>query len=208
MRGATTTDMIVIHHTDFNPRSPCGERLQYVVGEPHQDYISIHAPHAGSDMVVPLLREPSKNFNPRSPCGERRLYDEYLGLATKFQSTLPMRGATRHGRFSPVPCDFNPRSPCGERLGVNQNTRRQRGFQSTLPMRGATTFFKSFSVFSGFQSTLPMRGATFPLSVINHKRTFQSTLPMRGATNQIAEIYRALGISIHAPHAGSDIKEW
>ena len=38
----------------------------------------------------------------------------------------------------------------------------------------------------------------------SHELTFQSTLPMRGATYSIVPSARTWGISIHAPHAGSD----
>ncbi len=103
----------------FNPRSPCGERLFSLLGgkgcfpfqstlpmrgatwqkrvSHHQDTISIHAPHAGSDHDH--VRLPHKQ--------------------ARFQSTLPMRGATgicelHYGRKR----NFNPRSPCGERLSV------------------------------------------------------------------------------------------
>ncbi len=77
----------------FNPRSPCGER-QPPAELTTSGLISIHAPHAGSD--IPGCVEPGRirDFNPRSPCGERlkKLYN------------------TKERRY------FNPRSPCGERL--------------------------------------------------------------------------------------------
>ena len=104
---------------NFNPRSPCGER----------------------QMFSPAPCGASGYFNPRSPCGERRLYAESRlaeykfqstlpvrgatmtippspWLPTAFQSTLPVRGATARSHFMRRPKNyFNPRSPCGERLG-------------------------------------------------------------------------------------------
>ena len=78
----------------FNPRSPCGERQLNAFDAWLTYHISIHAPHAGSD----LRRQPANlvcvDFNPRSPCGERRC-----------KSVARIR-----------PGYFNPRSPCGERL--------------------------------------------------------------------------------------------
>ena len=59
---------------DFNPRSPCGER---------QD---------GQDVV-----SPSSDFNPRSPCGERRYKRFSAARSLRFQSTLPVWGATKSG---------------------------------------------------------------------------------------------------------------
>ena len=102
--------------TDFNPRSPCGERPSStttpIPSAPFQSTlpvwgatvvrlrresrpcISIHAPRVGSDSsVVPKYHE--SNFNPRSPCGERRVGVGHLVRRRK---------------------NFNPRSPCGERL--------------------------------------------------------------------------------------------
>ena len=56
-----------------------------------------------------------------------------------FQSTLPLRGATRRRRASrPTECYFNPHSPCGERPGNEQGQETSGKFQSTLPLRGAT----------------------------------------------------------------------
>ncbi len=102
---------------DFNPRSPCGERRDSPVilsrcllfqstlpmrGATHiavilyipSSFISIHAPHAGSDCDWVITKPPEITF----------------------QSTLPMRGATPTKQMHPI-CytDFNPRSPCGER---------------------------------------------------------------------------------------------
>ena len=117
MRGATTprslpamTFVISIHaphagsddrtsknysnRQNFNPRSPCGERLPAGFNIPPSQLfqstlpmrgatisrvclavytlISIHAPHAGSDSTPTLSLSIDRNFNPRSPCGERR----------------------------------------------------------------------------------------------------------------------------------------
>ena len=99
----------------FNPRSPCGERLGGFEGDA-----------GGID------------FNPRSPCGERRALAGIRMTHTGFQSTLPVRGATRAlddvqaGFVISIHAPragsdiarclrhadagyFNPRSPCGER---------------------------------------------------------------------------------------------
>ena len=58
--------------SNFNPRSPCGERP----GAGHQGAgrgpISIHAPRVGSDRSEGGITYGPKDFNPRSPCGERR----------------------------------------------------------------------------------------------------------------------------------------
>ena len=57
--------------------------------------ISIHAPLAGSDGLIQLVRMLPANFNPRSPCGERPALLLEVMATSRFQSTLPLRGATR-----------------------------------------------------------------------------------------------------------------
>ena len=78
--------------------------------------ISIHTPHAGSDVYQACVLFCHWYFNPHSPCGERRATAWCKGAGT----------------------DFNPHSPCGERQILIINDARCGKFQSTLPMRGAT----------------------------------------------------------------------
>ena len=104
-------------HLNFNPRSPCGERLSRCFQRTHTTMISIHAPRVGSDRPVmqpspcPLYFNPRSpcgerlqagiqafnlaDFNPRSPCGERLRKINAEPTPEKFQSTLPVWGATR-----------------------------------------------------------------------------------------------------------------
>ena len=146
--------------------------------------ISIHAPRTGSDTSKCLLASPASDFNPRSPHGERRSIWANLPKPSRFQSTLPARGATlpgsgRTGR----PPYFNPRSPHGERREPMISLFGAFVFQSTLPARGATNCTAP---------GLPRGG------------TFQSTLPARGATGCAPAERRNKSISIHAPRTGSD----
>ena len=101
--------------------------------------ISIHAPRVGSDHRAKALARHPEHFNPRSPCGERRSTSTARQSAWyfiprspcgerppcmtpwacrgRFQSTLPVWGAT--SSLQPAwstALHFNPRSPCGERL--------------------------------------------------------------------------------------------
>ena len=131
--------VIVLDRRDFNPRSPCGER---------------HNAHR------PLARGYT-HFNPRSPCGERRDNSSPLRAQRRFQSTLPVWGAThrscRSGEYAAISIhaprvgsdsagvqggvghdDFNPRSPCGERRPGMRHGNYILPFQSTLPVWGAT----------------------------------------------------------------------
>ena len=123
--------------------------------------ISIHAPLAESDHAEYANVLDHLHFNPRSPCGERRKYVANFDAMRSFQSTLPLRRATRGGmltvmdvaHFNPrSPCgerrwdiglydsshNFKPRSPCGERPKVTSGSEQSLLFQSTLPLRRAT----------------------------------------------------------------------
>ena len=142
MRGATRI-WTVCHRcvsADFNPRSPCGERLFVRAVNSVRGVISIHAPRAGSDGEKAKPFGGALYFNPRSPCGERRNGADIY--------TAPRQ-------------NFNPRSPCGERRYRAKVTVGKDIFQSTLPVRGATRrCTKKQCIASKFQSTLPVRGAT------------------------------------------------
>ena len=86
----------------FNPRTPCGVRLQIAKILDVSISISIHAPLAGC-VHAPLAgcdagdegtHRRLCHFNPRTPCGVRRDEATHLGREVIFQSTHPLRGAT------------------------------------------------------------------------------------------------------------------
>ena len=116
-RGATGTAAVRgAAATDFNPRSPHGERptvstavtrtkrFQSTLPARGATWcnppygrrigISIHAPRTGSDPRQRLHCPRGADFNPRSPHGERRTPPTTKISAPVFQSTLPARGAT------------------------------------------------------------------------------------------------------------------
>ena len=101
--------------------------------------ISIHAPHAGSDTDCLRGYNIYPHFNPRSPCGERPHNDRSICIVGKFQSTLPMRGAT-----------------CASLHCI-----RIKEFQSTLPMRGATILIIPMLVRHDISIHAPHAGSDF-----------------------------------------------
>ena len=133
MRGATVIGNPMGQRGNFNPRSPCGERLVNLHATDSLD-ISIRAPLAGSDLIK------ARSYDPKG----------------EFQSALPLRGATAasvrrakllvisiraplagsdfasDGRLS---CwgDFNPRSPCGERPRLGSTAPLRRYFNPRSP---------------------------------------------------------------------------
>ena len=169
--------------------------------------ISIHAPRAGSDRYAATSLRGCLNFNPRSPCGERRMKIFLAGTERiisihapragsdqlchsarisqdRFQSTLPVRGATkpcRHYRQIFLISIHAPRAGSDKRhaispRGDNISIHAPRAGSDGITSRKANTA-------KLFQSTLPVRGATRPLQTDDvSERKFQSTLPVRGAT--------------------------
>ena len=112
-------------------------------------------------MVPPPFGRGHHDFNPRSPYGERP-HSQNAEIGTrKFQSTLPLRGAT---------------VKCGGSKTTNL-------FQSTLPLRGATRRPKYYNLFGGISIHAPLTGsdlrAEWQAVILS---AFQSTLPLRGAT--------------------------
>ena len=126
-----------------------------------EEMISIHAPRVGSDSIAITPRLNADDFNPRSPCGERRWIGDYgfspyvisihaprvgsdsnshrsPSIQDRFQSTLPVWGATRKKEKAALCCQF----------------------QSTLPVWGATLLVPLILLTNKFQSTLPVWGAT------------------------------------------------
>ena len=144
--------------------------------------ISIHAPRAGSDHRWSCMFCLLVYFNPRSPCGERQMALRSILRKRHFNPRSPCGERLLLGTGSPCFTYFNPRSPCGERPAA-------RASKTSLGI---------------FQSTLPVRGATHAILSVALRAEFQSTLPVRGATGGVPEVLHDLGISIHAPRAGSD----
>ena len=105
-------------------------------------------------------------------------------LDERFQSTLPVWGATTRYKFS---------------------RRYSFLFQSTLPVWGATTLRVSDTQLFIFQSTLPVWGATPGYSVVwCQTRYFNPRSPCGERLGQPLWISDRLAISIHAPRVGSD----
>ena len=117
----------------FNPRSPCGERRYDII-----------------------LVAQFDNFNPRSPCGERLRCLVTNARPTQFQSTLPLRGATRLARCQKVYFTISIHAPlAGSDSCASLFPVVYRLFQSTLPLRGATAAKTVMQARTGiFQSTL------------------------------------------------------
>ena len=118
MWGATgSLEKCIAKYRDFNPHSPCGERLRLLPLRSLPYHFNPHSP-CGERLVDYSQFNNLVDFNPHSPCGERPSDSSFwAAMPLIFQSTLPMWGAT---------------------LFLIQQCRFHRQFQSTLPMWGAT----------------------------------------------------------------------
>ena len=139
MRGATLANSKGIPLDIFQSTRPMRGATEGFYQSQASFRISIHAPHAGRDLVSTFIGFILHNFNPRAPCGARPLLlRPFIGLLL-FQSTRPMRGATwRYPMRGGGTHHFNPRAPCGARLSAQIIALTWPRFQSTRPMRGAT----------------------------------------------------------------------
>ena len=123
-----------------------------------------------------------------------------------FQSTLPLRGATRSFRDAMVTIrNFNPHSPCGERRAGAVGRARPYDFNPHSPCGERPPFSTICATESVFQSTLPLRGAT--AEFCPRCRTlwyFNPHSPCGERLLGIRAVVVLVRISIHTPLAGSD----
>ena len=130
---------------NFNPRSPCGERLFEYIGKPTHHLFQSTLPVWGATSCAASYITSGKNFNPRSPCGER-----HCVCFTFFYICVISIHAPR----------------VGSDPGCSGWHKRKWRFQSTLPVWGATVGRNLSLLMILFQSTLPVWGATSETGVI------------------------------------------
>ena len=101
--------------------------------------ISIHAPLAGRDHPARRSCRVRGHFNPRAPCGVRPHRPSASRTHFPFQSTHPLRGATRVLSIVKNKEGISIHAPLAGCDGSCASTRNWKsGFQSTHPLRGAT----------------------------------------------------------------------
>ena len=146
------------------------------------------------------------DFNPRTPCGVRRQSRCKPDSRTRFQSTHPLRGATRYRRCYDDCHAISIHAPLAgcDRVLRGMERRDGRTFQSTHPLRGATMSNSSPDNRSLFQSTHPLRGATGGSAHRAPDRRISIHAPLAGCDLEGRSAQRQQFISIHAPLAGCD----
>ena len=109
--------------------------------------ISIHAPLAGGDIFCHRCVMLAHNFNPRPPCGGRLISMDIQDFIDTFQSTPPLRGATKRRVRGAMRTLISIHAPLAGGDGSSSWTNRKRPqFQSTPPLRGATAIFTKVSL--------------------------------------------------------------
>ena len=122
IRGATCGRPVRRHQqSNFNPRAPYGARLACLCCCKAYCSISIHAPHTGRDGVTTGVCITPPFISIHAPHTGRDVSRLILCLANdSFQSTRPIRGATRPKiPIAPPISNFNPRAPYGARRPQN-----------------------------------------------------------------------------------------
>ena len=125
--------------TNFNPRSPCGERQSKNIREKIPISISIHAPRAGSDRIeanapkIPVIFQSTLPVRGATTCFHGSVY------ATDIISIhAPRAGSDNSYFFSPPAVyHFNPRSPCGERRRAPASRHRAKDISIHAPRAGS-----------------------------------------------------------------------
>ena len=146
--------------------------------------ISIHAPRERSDNIAGCQGGGSADFNPRSSWEERHLIKVHNIICPIFQSTLLVRGATRHLRRYMI-------------ISV---------FQSTLLVRGATFAVFTYAImtvyFNPRSSWEERHIVTIIIIFIRH---FNPRSSWEERQVMLNDIDRIKAISIHAPRERSDL---
>ena len=201
-RGA---DGVEFWESNFNPRSPWGERLApnnavqlwdkfqstlpvggatvHSATPDAAENISIHAPRGGSDEFTRILNRYKGDFNPRSPWGERQPLINFREIIPRFQSTLPVGGATRSSLSSPMFWAFQSTLPVGGATYFWINTIATCKISIHAPRGGSDCLYKKTADASGnFNPRSPWGERHCNISLTSGFSTFQSTLPVGGAT--------------------------
>ena len=169
----------------FNPRSPHGERHSSAPANTSPPGISIHAPRTGSDYTA-LLPPSSQWISIHAPRTGSDVCDSVLNsVDSLFQSTLPARGATDPLTNVAISCgSISIHAP---RTGSDRNTSH------------------TISTQEHFNPRSPHGERHLQALKVVTDKAFQSTLPARGATGRSAgQLVDCTEISIHAPRTGSD----
>ena len=195
---------------DFNPRAPCGARLQLSPLPMYGSGISIHAPRVGRDSGRRLAALRTTTFQSTRPVwGATTRTTGRACRHGQFQSTRPVWGATRAGSLSlSLSTYFNPRAPCGARRLARSVASIALIISIHAPRVGRDGdggAYYQMKLLISIHAPRVGRDLEKRLHATNKLLVFQSTRPVWGATRTTG--HQDCGtdpISIHAPRVGRD----
>ena len=119
----------------FNPRIPCGMRLQFFLLLPFSLFISIHASHAGCDLQWLQINSLRYGFQSTHPMRDATFSST---LKTALKSTISIHASHAgcdclHGWPLLPKQNFNPRIPCGMRPWDGNGYNSERDFNPRIP---------------------------------------------------------------------------
>ena len=171
----------------FNPRAPYGARLLAIAPRVwYNTRISIHAPHTGRDSVHILQQRPGYGFQSTRPIrGATRGAKPRRSVRGDFNPRAPY-GARRHFAVPPKLCmlHFNPRAPYGARREVLCISRGATVISIHAPHTGRDYVLLWLQYLHiHFNPRAPYGARLLPDAVLRAAIAgFQSTRPIRGAT--------------------------
>ena len=191
----------------FNPRTPCGVRPRACRSSTTAFYFN---PRTPCGVRLTRSRHPCRlcrNFNPRTPCGVRPPRMKGVHIMAKFQSTHPLRGATRqlwdrlfcimisiHAPLAGCDLEDHPavrglpisiHAPLAGCDIVKKETRNEKTISIHAPLAGCDGAFRQrLLACTDFNPRTPCGvRQEFPHHPYQSKE-FQSTHPLRGATER------------------------
>ena len=153
-----------------------------------------------------MLWQDARNFNPRTPCGVRPALPGRPHRWRRFQSTHPLRGATRPGRpFPPSGCYFNPRTPCGVRPARSARSVGRGHFNPRTPCGVRPGVYVPGRGRGNISIHAPLAGCDHFEDRFSPDRCHFNPRTPCGVRPALVTVLSAMtGISIHAPLAGCD----
>ena len=215
--------------SDFNPRSPQGERRRGTIPTKANQIFQSTLPARGATTASTIVRVPAefqstlpargatidRQVRRRKPLfisihAPREGSDAVPGKEIGYDQIsihAPREGSDLRGYFgSCTPRNFNPRSPRGERPPAPSQPGRGRSISIHAPREGSDGEVQNGThELLDFNPRSP-RGERLKSGLWSTawNLKFQSTLPARGATAFWFDEEKEAYISIHAPREGSD----
>ena len=125
--------------SDFNPRTPCGVRLEKYGTQIEKGPNFNPRTPCGVRPSSLCEGQNGRYFNPRTPCGVRLDHGFDIHRPYIISIHAPLAGCDRRFRLVRDLLEhFNPRTPCGVRPVLDRYQPKAYQFQSTHPLRGAT----------------------------------------------------------------------